>query len=219
MPHVFLHALMSVTALRSGPAVPPVHQSWSDTVMSGGDIFNRVRPGPRQAQSQGEWRRVRLTDQQWQELMCLHKNTDRSLIQSNPPETASRMGLISEQSEGQNHNDISEAFSLEAEERIITEEETNAKSWVLFKYTPCKLVLLGEVRLDYRVDHLLASRMMLETAGCVAELQRSASVHLVSLWYCDRAGIVRISHKAAQQAQELSKAILLIWFIYRQLCS
>lgn len=38
------------------------------------------------------------------------------------------MGLILEQSEGQNHNDISEAFSLEAEDRIITEEETNAKS-------------------------------------------------------------------------------------------
>lgn len=75
------------------------------------------------------------------------------------------------------------------------------------------------MRLTYHVDHLLASHIMLETAGCAAELEHSAAMHPVSLWYCDRAGIVRISHKAAQQAQELSKAILLIWLIYRQLCS
>lgn len=50
---------------------------------------------------------------------------DQSLIQSNPYsfEAASCMGLILEQSGGQNHNDISYAFSLEAEDRIITEED------------------------------------------------------------------------------------------------
>lgn len=57
--------------------------------------------------------------------MCSHKNMDQSLIEGNPHafEAASRMGLILEQSGGQNHNDISQAFSLEAEDGIITEED------------------------------------------------------------------------------------------------
>lgn len=38
-----------------------------------------------------------------------------------------------------------------------------------------------------------------------AELERLVLLQLISLWYCDRAGIARIRHKAAQQAQELSK--------------
>ena len=89
------------------------------------DIFNHAWPKPCHVQSQEEWRQARLTDQQWQELMCSHKNTDQSLIQTNPRsfEAASCMGLILEQSGGQNHNDISWAFSLDAEDRIITEED------------------------------------------------------------------------------------------------
>lgn len=66
--------------------------------------------------------------------------------------------------------------------------------------------MLGEVRLAYHVDHLLASHIMFETTSRVAELECLALVMLFSLWYCDRAGIVRIKHKAAQQAQELSKS-------------
>lgn len=63
MPHVFMHALMTVATLRSAPAVLSACRSWSDRVMSPGDIFNHVQPGPCHAQSQGEWRQVRLTDQ------------------------------------------------------------------------------------------------------------------------------------------------------------
>lgn len=37
------------------------------------------------------------------------------------------MGLILEQSGGQNHNDISWAFALEAEDRIITEDDKYKK--------------------------------------------------------------------------------------------
>jgi len=62
---------------------------------------------------------------QWQEVKCSHESVDQSLIQSNcySLEAASRMGLILEDSGGQNHDDISRAFSLEAQDRIITEED------------------------------------------------------------------------------------------------
>lgn len=64
----------------------------------------------------------------------------------------------------------------------------------------------GEVRVAHRGSRSLASRITFKTTSHVAELECLALVQLVSLWYCDRAGIVRIRHKAAQQAQELSKS-------------